>query len=134
MTLLKQHPMAFSNLLDEFLNHNATTIYSPAVNIFENEHSFIMEFNVPGINKEAVSIQVEKGLLTVHYDHKINATPTTQKTIRKEFQQKGFKRVFSLDEKINADHIEANYENGILTLLLPKMENTISPKKIIAVK
>ncbi len=88
-----------------------------------------MEFNVPGRNKEDFKLNIEKDLLTVIYEKKEETQP--YKTIRKEFVFSSFKRSFSLDEKINAEAIEAKYENGILKVYLPKKEEVkIAPKQI----
>jgi HSP20 family protein len=75
---------------------------------------------VPGRNKEDFKINVDKGLLTVSYEKKEEAETKEVKSIRKEFSFQSFKRSFSLDEKINAEGIEAKYENGILKVFLPK--------------
>ncbi|MDQ6843842.1 MAG: Hsp20 family protein, partial [Bacteroidota bacterium] len=54
-----------------------------------------------------------------------------KKQIKKEFSLQSFKRSFTLDEKIEAENIHAKYENGILTLSLPKKEEVkIQPKEI----
>jgi HSP20 family protein len=135
MTLLRQHPL--SNLIDElFYNNNATeNNYIPSVNISEKENAFEMQFQVPGIKKEDINIHIEKGLLTIQHEHKTEVTTnSTNKYIRKEFSVKSFKRTFSIDDKIDADKIDANYQDGILTLVLPKKEALIAPKKLISIK
>lgn len=133
MTVLRQHP--FSNFIDELLNNNVIeTNYVPTVNISEKENAFEMAFQVPGIKKEEINIQVEKGLLTIQYEHKIDIASKNDKFIRKEFSIKSFKRTFSIDEKIDADKIEAGYQDGILTLTLPKKEALVAPKKLINIK
>ena len=135
MTLLRQHPL--SNLIDElFYNNNvAENNYIPSVNISEKENAFEMQFQVPGIKKEDINIQIEKGLLTIQHEHKTEVTTnSTNKYIRKEFSVKSFKRTFSIDDKIDADKIDANYQDGILTLVLPKKEALIAPKKLISIK
>ena len=78
---------------------------------------------------------LEKGLLTIQHEHKTEVTTnSTNKYIRKEFSVKSFKRTFSIDDKIDADKIDANYQDGILTLVLPKKEALIAPKKLISIK
>ena len=85
--------------------------------------------------KEEINIHVEKGLLTIQYEHKTDVTTNQpNKFIRKEFSIKSFKRTFSIDEKIDADKIDASYQDGILTLLLPKKEALVTPKKLISIK
>ena len=133
MTLLRQHPL--SNFIDEFLNNNVIeNNYVPTVNISERENAFEMAFQVPGIKKEEINIHVEKGLLTIQYEHKTDVATKNDKFIRKEFSAKSFKRTFSIDEKIDADKIDASYQDGILTLLLPKKEALVAPRKLISIK
>ena len=85
----------------------------------------------PGLKKEDFKVNLEKGLLTISYDKKADAENKSFKTLRREFGVAGFKRSFSVDDKINMDGIQAKYENGILSLLLPKKEDVkVSPKEI----
>lgn len=102
-----------------------------AVNIDETEAGYNLEFNAPGRNKEDFKINVDKGLLTVSYEKAEDKEAKEVKSIRREFAFKSFKRTFSLDEKINAEAIEAKYENGILKVYLPKKEEVkVAPKQI----
>ena len=70
-------------------------------------------------------------MLTISYEKKTDTENKDYKTHRREFVSRSFKRSFSVDEKINADAIQAKYENGVLKLLLPKKEEVkVSPKQI----
>jgi HSP20 family protein len=132
MTTLKQNPFVFGHLMDDFFP--TTNAYYPPVNIHENEKGFSIELKVPGIKKEEVSIQMEKGLLTISFQSKENKEPKVEKLIKKEFSVKSFKRTFSLDEKINIEAIDAVMEHGILTLSLPLKESSNTPKTVISIK
>jgi HSP20 family protein len=128
----------FINVFDELFGAfpvnpaNTTTANANApVNITENELGYHLQFNVPGRNKEDFKINLDKGLLTVSYEKKEQEENKEIKSIRKEFALHSFKRSFSLDEKVNAEGIEAKYENGILHITLPKKEEVkIAPKQI----
>lgn len=140
MILTKNYPVSrtlpnvFEDLFNSFpatwaneVRSNSTT----AVNINESDNGYNLEFNVPGRKKEDFKINIDKGLLTVSYEKKDEAETKELKSIRKEFSFQSFKRSFSLDEKINAEGIEAKYENGILKVFLPKKEEVkIAPKEI----
>jgi len=139
MTFVKQHPAQVNSMFHELLNafpnswgrdfpvHHSV----PPVNIHETNEGFHLELNAPGRNKEDFKVKLEKDLLTISYEQKENPTDQNYKTIRREFQYKGFKRSFSLDDQIQADGIQAKYENGILKLFLPRVEKTvITPKEI----
>ena len=67
-------------------------------------------------------IKLDGNLLTISAEKIAPSNVENEKIIRKEFSQKVFKRSFTLDEKIEADAIDAKYENGILKLNLPKKE------------
>jgi len=132
MTTLKQNPFLFENLMDDFFP--APSAYYPPVNIIEKEQGFNIELKVPGIKKEAINIQIEKGLLIISYQHGENKDSKTEKLIKREFSTKSFKRTFSLDEKINTQAIDAKMDDGILTLSLPLKEESVEPKKTISIK
>lgn len=132
MTTLKQNPFLLSSILDDFFPTEHSNY--PFVNIYEAEKNFIVELQIPGISKDALQIQSEKGLLTIQFDQPTSKENTSNKLIKKEFITKSFKKTFSLDDKINAEAIEASLENGILTLVLPLKENTDVAKKLISIK
>ncbi len=103
----------------------------PAVNISENKDAYELEFNAPGIKKDDFKITFDQSILSVSFEKEVEKKEETKKFIKKEFSAQSFKRSFTLDEKINADAIEAKYENGVLTLSLPKVEEVkVLPKEI----
>lgn len=128
-----------TNLVNEIFNNFPATwgrdvqtnFYAPSVNIHETNEAYHVELIAPGREKSEFNIQVEKGLLTVSYEKKDNAEQPNYKTILREFSLKNFKRSFSIDDTVNTEAILANYENGILKMLLPKKEEVrIVPKQI----
>ena len=90
------------------------------VNIKETDDAYLLELAAPGRDKALFSLNVEKNSLTISYDEKKEAEKQEFKTIRTEFLTPSFKRTFILDEKVNAEQIEAKYDNGVLKLTLPK--------------
>jgi len=139
MTLVKHNTAPFNILFDELFNNFPTTWGRDAnqayavvpVNIHETNEGYHLELNAPGRNKEDFKVNVENGLLTISYDKKESQEQKDYKTIRREFSFRSFKRSFTIDEKINADGIQARYENGVLKLYLPKKEEIkVSPKEI----
>lgn len=143
MILTKTYPANrnLTNVFDELFNAfpstwgtDARSNSSAPVNINETENGYNVEFSVPGRNKEDFKINVENGLLTVSYEKKEQAESKEAKSVRKEFSFQSFKRSFTLDEKINADGIEAKYENGILSISLPKKEEVKNAPKQISIQ
>ena len=135
MTLVKHNYRNLNNLFDEFFTAVPTAwskdLNVPPVNIHESNDAFNLDLQAPGLNKEDFKISVEKGLLTISYEHKTEEENKDVKTYRKEFAIRSFKRTFSVDEKINADAISAKYDAGVLKLTLPKKEEVkVQPKQI----
>lgn len=136
MTLVKHNYKTVNDLFDEFFKLPATWekargLNVPPVNIYETNDSYHLELVAPGLKKEDFKINLEKDLLTISYEKKAENDNKDYKTHRSEFNVAGFKRSFSVDDKINGEGIEAKYENGLLKLYLPKKEEVKSlPKEI----
>jgi HSP20 family protein len=139
MTLVKHNYKTVNDLFDEFFGYlpvtrgRETAWNVPAVNIHETSDSYHLELIAPGLKKEDFKVNIEKGLLTISYEKKDESENKDYKTRRREFNVTSFKRSFSVDDKINAEGIQAKYENGILKLFLPKKEEVKSLPKEIAI-
>lgn len=95
--------------------------YRPAVNILETEDDFRLQLIVPGFAKEAFDLQVENELLTISAT--VETTEQKEETVlRRQFEPRSFERRFELPDSVNADTLSAGYEQGILTITLPKRE------------
>jgi HSP20 family protein len=116
-----------NDLFNDFENNFSTVFNQPngaaktPVNISETENAYHLDILAAGRKKELFVVNVEKDILTVSYETKEQESDNANlKSIRNEFVVNGFKRSFTLDEKVNAEAIEAKYEDGILKLTLPK--------------
>jgi len=96
------------------------TAFVPAVNIKETEAAFALAFAVPGRKKEDLKVAVEANVLTVSYVADKTAEKEDGHNHTREFTRKSFSRSFKLPETVQADHISADYTDGILHLTLPK--------------
>jgi HSP20 family protein len=144
MTLVKVNNTAghkgYSNFVDEFFSgfpagwSRESNFSFPPVNINETNDAYHLELNAPGRNKEDFSLLVENGLLTIGYEKKEETKSEDYKTVRKEFSYKSFKRSFNLDDRIDANGVQAKYENGVLKLYLPKKEQAKESTKQIAIQ
>ena|ERR1700740_520587 len=138
MTLVKHNYRPLNNLFDEFFNsfpanwNREGNWNVPPVNIQEDNEAYSLELIAPGLKKEDFKVNLEKGLLTISFEKKVESESNEgAKTHRREFQINSFKRSFSVDDKIDAEKIEARYENGVLKLVLPKKEEVkVVPKEI----
>ena len=135
MTIVKHKPVFINNLFDDFFGNLPSQTegnnFSTAVNIHESKDGFHVELNAPARNKEDFKISAEKGILTISYEKKDEVENKDYKTLRREFSVQSFKRSFNLDDNINVDGIQAKYENGVLSIFLPKKEEVkVQPKEI----
>jgi HSP20 family protein len=133
---------SLTNLFDEVLNGfpsweskdwNVQSFGNPPVNIHETTDAYHLELSVPGRSKEDFKINVEAGTLTISFEKKEESKIEGYKTVRREFFYRSFKRSFQLDQQIDANGIQAKYENGVLQLLLPKKEEAKETTKQINV-
>ena len=102
-------------------NHQTTTQYvRPRANITETENGFAVQVEMPGVKKDGVEITFENGELTLVG----RRTPfdTKAELIYRESHPHDYRRVFEVDSSIDTAHIVAQFEQGVLTLNLPKAE------------
>lgn len=126
----------FDELFDELFNSRnnmASKNFMPAVNISESDASFHLDMAIPSFTKEDVTITLDKKLLTISGKKNEETTDETKKVKRKEFHYKSFSRSFTLPENIQAEKVEAKYENGVLILNIPKTE-VEKEKSVVEVK
>jgi HSP20 family protein len=104
------------------------------VNIKETESAYVLEVVAPGLNKEDFAISLENNILSVSAEKKTGDVKENEKVVRSEYKYNAFKRSFTVDEKIAADNISAQYVNGVLTLNLPKKEEVKPATKQITIQ
>lgn len=107
----------------------------PAVNIRETDQGFVLEVAVPGLKKEALAVEVEKDLLSIASEVSKSEDATHSYT-RKEYSYEGFRRTFSIPESVETKKIEAQYNEGVLTVNLPKKKEVMveETKKSIRIR
>ena len=143
---IKQKPFEqnFNNWMDDFFTP-FSSIYKdgnpvPAVksgvpvNVSETEAGYKLEIVAPGFEKEAFQIKLEENMLTIAAELKKEEAGKTEKQLRHEYSFKSFKRSFTIDEKIDAENIAAEYKNGVLTLNLPRKAEVKASVKNITIQ
>ena len=105
-------------------NNSTTNTTIPSVNIKETSDSFIVDMAAPGMKKNDFSIELDGNLLTITSEKQDQFEEKNgEKFTRKEFAYQSFQRTFQLPkEVVDADRIEAKYDNGVLHLVVPKKE------------
>ena len=108
--------------------------FTPAVNIQETADAFILELVAPGQAKEDFQVEVKNHQLLISSEQESENLSENKIYKRKEYSFTSFSRAFDLPENCLQDEIEASYENGILTVIMPKNElESITPTKSIMV-
>lgn len=100
---------------------------SPRVNITETKDGYLLEAEMPGVNKEGLEISLEGSELTLV--GRRAPEPQNLELLYRESSNADYRRVFELDPTIDAGRIEARMENGVLHLHLPKAEQ-VKPRRI----
>jgi HSP20 family protein len=122
--------------VDDFFKRSGGELFTlkfPAVNILEEKDDFLVEMAVPGFNKNDFKIKVEEDMLTIEAEVEEKKEEVEKNYTRKEYTHQSFSRSFRMPENVKEDSIKAQYEDGMLKLILPKAEITQKPTKEIKV-
>jgi len=139
MGLVKVNPNLVIRVFDEFFQTTPAArpvvqTSVPAVNVKETNDNFELEVAAPGFHKEDIKIEVNKGVLTISGEQKAATAEQQSGYTRREFRAANFSRRFTLPETANDAQIRAQYNNGILHVVLPKKEEAKpQPARLIAV-
>ena len=106
-----------------------TASFVPAVDIYEDSKKVVLKLEVPGINEKDLDIRVENNTLTVKGERKFEKEEKEENFHRIERRYGTFYRAFTLPSTVDTEHVQANYENGILKLELSKKPEA-QPKQI----
>jgi HSP20 family protein len=105
------------------------TAWAPAVDIFETEHELVVKADLPDVDPKDLDIRVENNILTIRGERKFEKKVNEDSYLRVERAYGSFSRSFSLANTVNPEAIKADYQNGVLTLSIPKREEA-KPKQI----
>ncbi|MFO7722471.1 MAG: Hsp20/alpha crystallin family protein [Bacteroidales bacterium] len=134
------NPRVFNNIFDDdfftgfFGDTNKGTM--PAVNISESNEDFRIELAAPGYKKEEFKIDLDKNVLTISVEQQEKKEEGDDKKIlRCEYRYSSFSRAFTLPDSANSDKINASYDNGLLTVNIPKHDSArTKPARQINIK
>ncbi len=105
--------------------------FVPAVNTREADDAYYIEVDLPGVKKEDISIDVDDNVLTISGERKVEEERKEDEFYRVESFYGKFERSFTLPEDVDADKIEAEAKDGVLTIRIPKAQVVEkAPKKI----
>jgi HSP20 family protein len=113
----------FNAPIDEFFNME-NVLRVPAINVNENGNEFRLTVAAPGLEKSDFNIQMIDNMLTIsaEKEHQEKELQNGGRYNRREYNYSSWSRSFTMPENCKADKIEANYENGELLIVIPKIE------------
>jgi HSP20 family protein len=106
-----------------------TTSFAPPVDIYEDEHTIAVKMEVPGMDEKDIDVRVEDNTLTVHGERKIEKEEKEENFRRVERQYGSFTRSFTLPSSVDTGQVSANYDKGVLKIILAKKAEA-KPKQI----
>lgn len=108
---------------------SALTTWAPAVDIYETENELVVKADLPDINEKDLDVRVENNTLTIRGERSFEEKVKEDNFLRVERAYGAFTRSFSLPNTVNTDSIKAEYRHGVLTVRMPKREES-KPKQI----
>ncbi len=120
---------AFPPLFGQREGELSTRAWAPAVDIFETENSIVLKAELPGVDPKDVEVRVEDNTLYLKGERKFEKETKEENYHRIERSYGSFARSFVLPNSMDAEKVAAEYQDGLLTLTLPKREEA-KPKTI----
>jgi HSP20 family protein len=103
------------------------------VDIKETEKAYVVEAEIPGVQKDEINLEIEQDRLTISVNKNEEINEEKENYIRKERRSSAMTRSFTVDNII-PEQANAKYENGVLAITLPKKETVVSKTKKIEIK
>lgn len=136
MSLVRQREPDWRQLRER-MNHlfeganeaSAPTMWAPVVDVFENKNEIVLQAELPGLKKDEIDIQLTGDTLTLAGERKLEQIRHGEQFQRVERQYGRWQRQFQIGVPIDAAKIAANYQDGVLTVRLPKQE-AVKPRQI----
>ena len=119
----------FSDVLERKSEESSLTAWAPSVDIYETEHELVVKADLPEVDPKDLDIRVENNILTIRGERKFEKNVNEENYLRVERAYGSFARSFTLANTVNSEAIKADYQNGVLTLCIPKREEA-KPKQI----
>lgn len=136
----ENNSQSFPSLLDDIFgrelfnwennNFSATSTTLPSVNVKETDDNFEVELAAPGMDKNDFKVTLNDNLLTISSSKKDEKETVEDNFTRREFSYQSFQRSFKLPNNVvDEENIKANYDNGLLHLVIPKKEEAKENKE-----
>jgi HSP20 family protein len=106
-----------------------SSTWLPAVDVWETDGELVLSFDLPGIDEDAIAVELEDNVLTVSGERERTSEHSNDRFYRFERRFGTFARSVTLPQGVKEDAIQASYENGVLEVRVPKPEEQ-KPKRI----
>ncbi|MDE2855838.1 MAG: Hsp20/alpha crystallin family protein [Chloroflexota bacterium] len=103
--------------------------FGPAVDVEENADAYIVQANLPGINQDNISVNIHEDVLTISAETTAENRAETSKMLIRERRFGKFSRSLRFPTIVDGDAVEAGFENGVLSITLPKASQ-VKPRQI----
>ena len=110
-----------------------TSTWMPAVDIFENENELVLTAEIPGIDEKDIEIKIEDNTLTLKGERKFEKETKEENYHRIERSYGSFYRAFTLPNYVDPEKVQAQHENGVLKISMPKREE-VKPRTVKILK
>ena len=125
---------AFDEMERSFFGNNQSSVLSAfRTDVVDTGDAYKLDAELPGFNKDDIKIDVENDVLTISAEHKLDNKDDKPNFIKRERFYGSYSRSFDVSG-IEVDGIEATYADGILTLTMPKKQETIPAKRSLEIK
>jgi HSP20 family protein len=119
---------SFDRLFNEFMNVKKTNgmqslSFSPSCEIAEEDNNYILKFDLPGVTKDQVKVEADKDQLTIRAERKEEKKSESKKKYLSEMYYGSYTRSFTLPGPVDEKKVDAKFENGVLTVTVPKTES-----------
>lgn len=123
-------PSRFDELFNSFFfptraddNPKKTWDWNPAVDVYENDTAIVVKAELPGVDKDHITVDIEGRILTLAGERKSENETKEKNYYRRECSYGRFERSFTLPEGVDPDAVKAEYKNGVLKVEVPKPES-----------
>lgn len=126
-----------SDMFDTMIRDGYLKTYesSPAMDFQDLGKEFVAKLDLPGLSKEAIKLEVtDKSLIVSGVREEGSEESDSSGYYRKERSSSSFRREITLPSPVKIDEVTAKYESGVLTIILPKVDNTSSDSRKIEIK
>ena len=114
------------NLYTQVGNNEGVTAFVPTVNTREGEFAYHVDVDLPGVKKEDIKVDLNKGVLTISGERKTKEEVKQEDYYKIETYFGKFSRSFTLPDNVDIENIEAKSDNGVLEIVIPKLKDDVS--------